>query len=322
MKTRNPLLVLALCCLTLSAVAQEETTATNLRPRWNQGQATHYEFWSQTLKTEAAESQGQTRSETTTYLTEGRIAWIVTEVGDEGATCTMQFETIKFTIIGNNGQQVVIDSQNRAGTFQVLEDMMAAMIATPLTVTVGADGSIESVQGVDAIAFAAGQEVVDADIIPKEIDFVETASDLATLIAAPAQATPGQTWNTQHTWNHDNVFPGAETLADWDTTYTFDSVGEIEGVPIATITTQSDIDLNVDLSELPAGRLDIDVRINDASGQGEVLFDLSRNEAVARNATMSYTAEITLSAPGQNLPPATVRVTERSSSQLLRVAEE
>ena len=142
------------------------------------------------------------------------------------------------------------------------------------------------------------------------------------LIAAPADATPGQTWSTQNTWNHENILPGAETQADWDTTFTFESVGRIEGVPIATIATESDIEMEVDLSELAGGQLEVDVRFNSASSEGEILYDLSRGEAVARNANASYSADIILTAPQNPGQAITVRVTEQSQSQLLRVSEE
>ena len=159
-------------------------------------------------------------------------------------------------------------------------------------------------------------------MVPEELDFKEAASDLASLISAPAQATPGQTWQSKNTWNHEDVFPNAETLAQWDTTYTLDSIGNIAGVPIATIKTESDIDIQVDLSKLPEQAPDIDVQISEASGKGEILFDLSRHEAVARNDSMSYTASITVTPPKPELPPIVVKVVEKNQSQLLRISEE
>ena len=315
-------LTLAALMLALPAAAQDEQT-TNLQPQWQQGQTAQYNFWYRKDKTEAANVLGQSRSETTVFQSEGLIRWTIEEVRDDGsAACVMHYESIRLTITGTTGQEVVVDSANPTGEVQLYEDLIAAILRTPLTVVVNADGTIDSLDGIDALNAAAGQELVEADAVPDENDFLETASDLAVLIAAPADATPGQTWSTQNTWNHENILPGAETQADWDTTFTFESVGRIEGVPIATIATESDIEMEVDLSELAGGQLEVDVRFNSASSEGEILYDLSRGEAVARNANASYSADIILTAPQNPGQAITVRVTEQSQSQLLRVSEE
>ena len=287
------------------------------------GQAATYAFWSKTQKDETAQIFGQEQSETTTYVNEGQVGWRVDTLNDDGtATCTMQLKAIKFTITAGENEPVVFDSANPSGDAPAFDDLMAALTQSPLTVTVNADGSIAKVEGIEALANAAGDEAAQADIIPEELDFKETASDLASLISAPASATPGQTWNTTNTWNHEDVFPNAETKAKWDTTYTLDGLGNIAGVPIATIKTQSDVAIEVDLSELPEEAPDIDIKISDTVASGEILFDLSRHEAVARNDKMSYTAAITVAPPQPELPSITVTIVETSQSQLLRVSED
>jgi len=321
MKKILALLPIFALLLTLPAGAQDAKPA-NLRPDWTEGQTATYEFWGKTEKQETAQIFGQEQSETTTFISEGQVSWIVKEVNDDGtAVCSMNLTRIKFSIIAGENEPVVLDSDNPSGDRPAFDNLMSALVATPLTVTVAADGTIEKVEGIDELENAAGAEAVDADVVPDELDFKETASDLASLISAPAQATPGQTWQTKNTWNHEDVFPNAETLAEWDTTYTFDSVGNIAGVPIATIKTESAIDIKVDLSQLPEQSPDIDVQISDASGKGEILFDLSRNEAVARNDSMTYTASITVTPPKPELPPIVVKIVEKNQSQLLRIAE-
>lgn len=326
MKKTTPLLALpfvlfAALLLALPAAAQDEAT-TNLRPKWKVGQTATYDFWGKTQKTETAELFGQVQSETTTYVSEGRMSWTVEEVNADGsAACTMRLVKIKFTVTAGEAEPMVIDSENPAGDRKVFEDLMSAMTSSPLTVRVNADGTIAAVEGVDELTNAAGQEAQEADVVPEEIDFKETASDLATLIAAPADATVGQTWNAKNTWNHDNVMPGAETQAEWDTTFTFASLGEIAGVPIATIKSESAIDMKADLSELPENAPDIDIQFENAKGKGEILFDLSRNETVARNDSMSYTANITVAPPNEQIPPIKVKVEEKSQAQLIRVSE-
>lgn len=304
------------------AAALDPAAPADLRPKWTVGQTARYSFWNRTQKQETAQVLGRVQSETTTYLSEGEVGWKVDAINADGSTtCTMTLRSIKFTITAGENDPVVIDSANPTADQQVFNDLVIAMTTTPLIVTVAADGSIASVTGIEAMKTAAGAQAVEADLVPEERDFVETASELATLVAAPAQATPGQTWTTQHTWNHDAVIPGTDTIGDWDTTYTYNQAALIAGVPIATIKTQSDIDLKVDLSKLPEQSPDIDVQIQDAKGKGEILFDLSRNETVARNDSMAYSADITISPPNPQMPPIKIAVKQSSQSQLLRIAE-
>ena len=306
----------------LPAGAQDDKPV-DLRPAWEVGQTARYDFWSKMQKEETAELFGQVRSEKTVYLSEGQTTWTVDEVNEDGsAACTMKMVKIKFTITAGEAEPVVFDSENLTGEEPMFDQLITAMVNTPLTVRVNADGTIAAVEGIDELANAAGQEAQDADVVPEELDFKETASELATLIAAPASATPGQTWNAQNTWNQDNLLPGADATAAWDTTFTFASLGQIEGVPIATIDAESDIEIEVDLSELPEETPDIDIQINEAKGAGKIFFDLSRHETVARNDSMMYTAEVTISPPNDEIPPIKIKIVEQSQSQLLRVAEE
>lgn len=321
-KTFAPLVLILALLVALPAAAQEVEPA-NLRPKWTVGQGATYAFWSKKKKDETAQILGQEQSETTTFISEGKVAWRVDTVNEDGsATCTLQFKKIDFTITVGENEPIKMSSDNASGDRPAFDNLMSALTSVPLKVTVNADGTIGKVQGIDELTTAAGDEAVQADIIPDELSFQETASDLATLISAPAQATPGQTWNATNTWNHEDIFPSAETKAKWDTTFTFDSVGEIAGVPIATIKTKSDVAIEVDLSELPEGAPDIDIQISDTSASGEVLFDLSRNETVARNEAMSYTASITVAPPRPDLPAITVKIVETNQSQLLRVSED
>ncbi|MFK7789494.1 MAG: DUF6263 family protein [Phycisphaeraceae bacterium] len=316
-------LLLILALLVAMPVFAQDAEPTNLRPQWTVGQSATYDFWGKTQKDETAEILGQEQSETTTFVSQGKVTWRVDAVNEDGtSTCTMQLKVIKFTVKAGKNEPLTFDSENPSGDRPTFDSLMSAMTQSPLTVTVNSDGTIGKIEGIDALATAAGDDAAAADIIPEELDFQETASDLATLLAAPAAATPGQTWNATNTWNHEDVFPNADTKAKWDTTFTFDSLGVIAGVPIATIKTKSDVDIQVDLSKLPEGAPDIDIQISDTAASGEILYDLSRHEAVARNESMTYTASITVSPPRPELPAITVKIVETSQSQLLRVSEE
>lgn len=321
-KTTAPLLLILALFVGAPAVAQD-AGPTDLRPRWAKEQSATYAFWGKTQKDETAQILGQQQSETTTFLSEGEVTWRVDGVNEDGsAVCTMQLTKIKFTIKAGENEPITFDSENLNGKRPAFDSLMSAMTQTPLKITVAADGSIDKVEGIDELVTAAGDEAVEADLVPEELDFKETASELATLISAPAEATPGQTWNATNTWNHEDVFPNADTKAKWDTTFTFDSVGDIAGIPIATIKSRSDVDIEVDLSELPEGGPDIDIQISDTAASGMILFDLSRHETVARNDTMTYTAAITVAPPRPELPAITVKIVETNQAQLLRISEE
>lgn len=322
MKRSHPLLFVAALLCVLPAAAQD-AEPTSLRPSWEVGRTTTYEFWSKTQKTEDAVIFDQPQNKTTTFYSEGQASWTVDRVNDDGsALCTMKLLKMKFTAEYDGQEPLVLDSENPEGDGNVFDSLLSAMVSTPLTITMKPDGTVESIEGVDALQAAAGQEAQDADVIPEELDFIESATEMATLLSAPEQATVGQTWNAKNTWNHESVIPNIDTKADWDTTYTFASLGQIAGVPIATIKSESRVELKPDLSDLPEGASDVDIRFDSVTATGEALYDLSRNEVVARNKTMTYHATIDITPPTDRVPPIQVKMKETSVSQLLRIAEE
>ena len=311
---------LLLCCVLAPAALGQDPSA-NLRPQWVVGQTARYQFWTESKKEETAELQGQSQTGTTTYTNEGEVVWRVEQVGDDGsAVCTMSLETMKVTIAPPEGEALAVDSANPTGEIPVFDTLLAAMVQNPLTVYVKPDGSVDRVEGVDAMKQAAGEDA--ADSVPDEIDFIETASELATLIAAPAEAGVGDTWRAQNTWALEDILPGVlniEATADFDTTFTLEQLGKVEGVPVAAVRFRSVMDVKADLSKLPDGVADVDLRVGDASARGELLFDLSRHETIARNDVQSYTVNLTVPlGQGLNLN-ATIKQT--STSQVLRISE-
>jgi len=318
-----PALTMVVALLLSSQARAGDAGSVNLRPVWQVGQTARYDYWSKTVKDETAEFLGKTQTKQTTFVSEGQILWVVDVVNEDGSSaCTMKFEKMKFSMTVDDSPALVVDSENPSGENAVFESLIKAMTDTPLSVKVRADGSIESVEGVDELEAAAGKDAREADVIPEEIDFIETASEMATLIACPAQATSGQTWNTKNTWNHDSVVPGAKTKSNWDTTFTFAGLGEIAGIPVATIKADASVDFDIDLSKMPQQTPGIDVQFGDAQAKGEILFDLSRHETVARNDSLKYQADVTIAPPNDKLPPFKVKVIESSQSQLLRVSEQ
>src|SRR5690606_8158701 len=126
----------------------------------------------------------------------------------------------------------------------------------PITCEVAADGTIQSVRGTDAMKRKAGDVP-----IPDDLDFVESATDLATIAAAPPTLATGQSWDARFRWSHE---------AGWlnqDMHYTLTGVEEVEGIPIANVTGVARSRLEVDRSKLPRGGPSIDIRLKNASFQ-------------------------------------------------------
>jgi len=322
---RPAALLLAVVLMLLAGVATPAATAqesaVNLRPQWTVGQTARYQFWTESKKEETAELQGQSETGITIYTNEGQVTWRVDEIAADGsAVCTMSLDTMKVTITPPEGEAVSVDSANPNGEIPVFDTLLAAMVNNKLKVYVKVDGSIDRVEGVDAMKQAAGDD--SADSIPDEIDFIETASELATLIAAPAAAGAGDTWRSQNTWALEDILPGAlniETMADFDTTFTLEQLGKVAGVPVAAVRFRSVMNVKADLSKLPDGVADVDLRVGESSARGELLFDLSRHETIARHDVQSYSVSLTVPlGQGLNLN-ATIKQT--STSQVMRLSE-
>lgn len=320
--TKLMLLALVLCALPVAAQdAQDE--AVNLRPQWQVGQTARYEFWTLSEKEESTQFQGQTQSGTTVYENVGELSWKVTEVREDGSSvCAMTLARMKVTMTPPEGEAMVFDSENPAGEVPLFDTLLSAMVGGPLVVYVNADGSIERIEGIDAMRTAAGQEA--AESIPDEVEFIETASELATLIAAPALAKVGDTWTAQNTWPQEDVLAGLETSADVRTTFTLEQLGQVEGVHVASIRSQSELDLEFDLSTLPEGAPDIDLQVGETESRGELLYDLTRHETIARNDMQRYQVNITITLAIPNRPAQSIAasITQTTRSQVLRIAEE
>jgi hypothetical protein len=296
------------CFLPHPAAAQ----TVDLRPQWTEGQTALYEFWNQRQQTTTMSLGPNQREAAMTVTTEGQTRWTVDKVNDDGSSqCTMTLEWITAEI-ENNGQTQVNDSRKGSGDSETMHAFLQAMAGVPLKVSVNADGSIESVEGVDQMKRNLGSEL--ESLIPEPLDFVESATDLATIPHAPAEAEPGDTFSADYRWTHEL----GHTDQDW--TYELESVEELEGVRVATVTGEGGLKLDVDRSEMPPDAPPTDIRMTDAEATSQVFFDLSRHEAIGRHGTQDTTIEVNITLP--NNRGTLKRVTEQKiQSQTLRVEE-
>lgn len=294
----------------LPLAAQEgiDLQSVNLRPQPVAGRVTRYWVWTQRDQAITMTAAGNRRSLSNRMEVEGECTWAIVSVRPDGgfsATMTMDWMTARLTMpdgaVHNN------DSRRGRGDTEPVHQLIRAMSGVPLTCDVAADGTIQSVRGMDAMKRKASDAA-----IPDELDFIESATDLAVLSAAPESLASGRAWDTRFRWSHELGH------LQQDMRYTLSGVEDIEGIPVANVTGVAKVRLDLDRSKLPQGGPPIDIRLRSATFQTQVMFDLTRHEAVGRNTTDTRSIDTTI-----RLPQATIsRVTDETiRSQVLRIEE-
>lgn len=292
-----------------ATAAQPQTL--DLRPQPVNGRVTRYQVWSQRHQTITMRSGPRAETASTQLQVNGQVTWTIDRAkSDGGSTCTMTMDWLTADLTLPDGTVQHNDSRQGRGETETVHRLLRAMAGVPIRVEVAADGSVQSVSGVDAVKRRVGEDLKS----PDTLDFMESASDLATLPKAPASATPGRSsWDTNFTWNHD-----AGKLQQ-SIRHSLRGVEEIEGIPIAIIEGSGKLRLFPDLSQLPANSPKIDVRMTAGQINTQVLYDLQRHEAVGRHSNETRRIEMTV-----RLPQGTITRTldEHLQSQALRIAEE
>ncbi|MEM9914644.1 MAG: DUF6263 family protein [Planctomycetota bacterium] len=290
----------------------------DLRPRWTAGQTSRYEFWNQMQQTAEATLGDRSQTTTGTIEVEGEVTWTVNKVNADGSSvCTMTLDWMKFTNTPGEGAAMVIDSRKSASAdTKVMHELLSAMAEVGLTVEIAPDGHVTAVKGLDKMKNKTSQP----DFIPTELDFEETASDLAAIAYAPQpfayeSSGGGKAWNADFRWEHDL----GKMNQKW--AYELARVEDIAGVPVAVVTGEGRFKLDPEEPEgRPADAPPINVKLLEGSAESEVLFDLSRHEAVGRHSTVREKVRITVSFPdGRKF----VRVlSEESVGQVIRLSEQ
>ncbi|XAM01572.1 hypothetical protein OT109_09270 [Phycisphaeraceae bacterium D3-23] len=318
--------LLALFALAPASIAAAQD-APSLRPQWAAGQSARYMTWSQEISATTLTAQGESQTLTTTVVSEGEQTWTVESVEPDGTSiCKLETHFIEATLTleadssPDGPQTITISSRNPTGDAEAYDRLIKAMVDHPLTYRVAPDGSIQSVTGGQQIRDALGEL---AELASDDDELMQQAEAMATLPGIPAGLAVGGTWNDNDT-NTTQVpvvpqmieLPG--TIASV-VTFTFQEVGEIEGVPVATVTSQTRSELEVDTSELPA-ELPVAVQLVESTSAGETILDLTRHEIVASHGQSRRVIRATLTGPdGQTL---TSETTTTSQGQSLRIAED
>lgn len=309
---RYPLILIFALLLTVP-VKSDEAAPVDLRPLWQSGQTARYEFWTR-LDQRARMTLGQrTQNVDAVQTFIGEMTWVVDRIKpDGGAVCRMTIDWIAIVAErkGPDGVTTKTDTRKPPGDSPDLHEMLAAMSGVPVTVEVAPDGHVVKVSGTAAMR----SKTKAPDLLPEDIDFEETASDLAAFAFAPSALAVGERFDARFRWSHELGFMNQ----DW--TYTLDHVETLHGIPVATITGKAKLRLDVDPRDLPPGTPPISARLTDSSLNTEILFDLSRHEVLARTSREATSIVVTIKLPENQT--FTRHLDQTMTSQLLRIAEE
>lgn len=315
---RQWMMGLAAWCLLITSPLTwaDEAQTYDLRPQWKPGQTARYEIWSSRTQHATVTFAGQKRTTDLTMTSDGEITWTVDQVKPDGsATCTMTLDWLTLDYSPQNGKPLKNDSRKASGDIEPYHALLKAMAGVPLKVSVAADGTVTRIDGINAIAGRIKSELKDA--VPEELDFMETATDLATLVAAPQSIDVGKKWDAKLKWTwSDTPFKG---FMHHDMTYTLAGVEDMEGLAVAVVEGRSKLKLEVDKSKLPEGMPPADVKLVKGELQTQVMFDLTRHEAVGRNTVQTTTFDFSIRTPNATI---TRRLEETLQGQALRIAEE
>ena len=309
MKVKSLTTALALLWLCGQAAAQTETY--HLRPQWTVGQSARYSFWTARQQQHSVTMPtGESRRATNGYETNGELTWAVQSIRpDGGATCTMTMDWITVTLTDPEGNTISLDSRKARGDVPRFHKLLKAMVGKSITITVKPDGTIDKVSGVDAVRRAAEEP----DDVPEDLDWIESATDLATVPGVPAEIRVGGTWKQNFRWTHD------EGHLRHAMTYTLADVEDVAGIPLATVEGRGTLKLEPKPLELPPGAPPVTRRLTGGEVTSQILFDLQRHEAVGRNTTQEDTIVTSVRFPQGTV---TQSVTTSIQSQVLRLSEE
>ena len=292
------------------AAAPKSSNEINLRPEYVVGRNAVFDIWSRRETTvEMSFQNNPPRKSTSITEVDGQIRWNIEQVNDDGsAVCVMTIQWLRITRTDKKGKQVN-DSREASGDNESRYKFIKALTGVALRVRCLADGSIEAVEGVDDIA----ARVEDEKDAPDELDWIESATELATISGIESAMKVGNTWNRKFEWNHeigkmhhnvDYKLAGVETIA---------------GIPIATVTGRGDLRFDPDLSELGGNNEGMDISLIKGTVEHQIMFDLQRHEAVGRNSIEHRTIRFERSTADFS---AVQTIEEIIQSQTLRVREE
>jgi len=302
----------ALAWMAPTAAAQTDQTV-DLHPAWKTGQVSRYRITETSLTTIEADGLPKPQQMLTEFVAE--VTWEVLDARpDGGGRARLAMGAMRMKLTGADGETHTITAHDADERFASMRSWIRALTENPLEITVSAQGEIEAVAGQDAVRRAAGE-------LGEKLDdgyFREIGMDLAVLIGGGRSVAYGGTWRHQHSGKRHNQPPGD---VQYDTTYELAGVENIAGIPLAMVKRRTRLSFTPELPELPddAPPIEIDVRLVEQSNEAQLMFDLTRHELAGANDDTTLVFEIRRSLLGRQ---ATMKVTEKDNTQVLRLAEE
>ncbi len=288
--------------LTSTALGQKDAEATfDLRPIWKSGQQSRYRLTQEEKTT--IEIVGLAKPQSTTTKMTAEVTWQVTKANKEGGgTATLTIDKLTMSITDRKGNTTVVsatEGEEKARQF------VTAMTGSPLTVTIGGNGGVESIQGHEAIQSKAGDQGknLDADY------FKELAMDLAVLFGGKKGVKTGAEWTQDHTSKHRLGKIAAKA------TYKAAGVEYISKIPVVLINRTADIRFEPKLRD---GGPPIDLKTTDTKSTAQIMFDMSRKEVVGANFDHVLQLEISRTVGSRTLRSV---YREAANTQLIRISE-
>jgi len=292
--------------------AQNDLHTADLRPHFVEGRTATYQIWSLREQNQSVRVGPHKKDFDTRFEIEGRVTWSVKRVRPDGsAICSMEIIWMTAQLTGPGGEVLRSDSRKSHGKPEAIHGLLRSVSGVAVNVEVAPNGTVLSASGIDAIRRKAPQAVD----IPDELDFMESATDLAVIAGAPQALALNKNWKQHFTWNHQLG------KIDQSMRYTLDALEDIEGIPVATVTGVADVKLKPDLDRLLKGMQKgsrANARLIKGFVQTQIMFDLQRHEAIGRNTLESRRIEVGFHYEDQAI---TRTIDETIHSQALRLEE-
>lgn len=311
MWTAGVLVVAMLLCGAPAARGQDAAApqTIDLRALWKDGQKSAYRIAQTEVTTTETAALPEPQVIRMDYVV--GCTWEVTEAREGGGgTARMSTDDLTLTIHLPDGKTLSATAGSADAEAASYQTWIKAMTGATIEVEVNPDGTIESISGDDAVRANADPAIAEG---LDERYFRNIAMEVATLTGGGERVSVGDTWTHSYTSGHQ---AGEMT---YDTTYRFEGVETMAGVPVAVVSTEAKISLEPEIPEVPAGVPTPTVELTRAESRGQLLFDLSRHELVGTQG--SQTIEITYSARAGDRQ-ITVVTREATTTKMLRTAEE
>lgn len=297
---------------TAKAKQDEAPAALSVRPRWVEGRRSRYTTWTLRQQNTSMSVNGESQSASMRMEVDGEITWAVDRVKSDGsATCTMTLDWLAVTLTMDDGEVRKVDSRRASGDVESMQRIAKGLAGQPIKVEMAADGSVISVTGAEAIQRRVGSDIPT----PNDLDFMESANELAAIAAAPVASAIGTKWDAAFAWRHE-----MGTLHH-AMKYAVASEEDVAGIPLVTVTGTAALKLEVDASKLPpAGGPKVDVKLARGTAETQIMFDAQRGEAVGRNTLQHTLIHVKVHLPNNVTINRTID--ETIQGQSLRIAED